>query len=112
MPHCISRLKTISRWSTSELATTSAPLVEKGLQSTTELEIASAAIRPTALTWSVSRKGTASGISAPMMPVVEAKAETTEPMKQISRAATSGAPTEATPSPSQVTTPWFSSSVT
>jgi hypothetical protein len=45
-----------------------APLVEDGLQSTTEEESARAAISPTALAWSVSRNGAARGISAPMMP--------------------------------------------
>ena len=50
MPHCMSRLKTISRSFSSELATTSAPLVENGLQSTTELEMARAVISPMAPT--------------------------------------------------------------
>ena len=61
----------------------SAPLVENGLQSTTDDEIASATTSPTAPTWPVSRNGTASGISAPRMPVVDAKAETTAPIRQI-----------------------------
>jgi hypothetical protein len=65
------------------LATASAPLVENGLASTTDEEIARAVMRPTAPTAFVPvRKGTASGISAPRMPVVEAKAETAPPMKQ------------------------------
>ena len=79
MPHCISRLKTNSRCSSGVLATVSAPLVENGLESTTEDEIDSAMISPTAPTAPVSRNGTASGISAPRMPVVEANAETTPP---------------------------------
>ena len=62
------------------LATVSAPLVENGLESTTEEEIDSAMMRPTAPTAPVSRNGTASGISAPRMPVVDAKAETAAPM--------------------------------
>ena len=42
-------------------------------------EIDSAMINPTAPTAPVSRNGTASGISAPRMPVVDANAETTPP---------------------------------
>ena len=60
-------------------ATVSAPRVENGLESTTEDEIDSAMIMPTAPTAPVSRNGTASGISAPRMPVVEANADTTPP---------------------------------
>ena len=37
--HCISRLNTKSRFSAGEFATTSAPLVANGLESTTEDEI-------------------------------------------------------------------------
>ena len=87
-------------------------MVENGLMSTTDDEIASAMISPTAPTWPVSRNGTASGMSAPRMPVVEAKAETTAPIRQISRAAISGAPTPATWSPSHVTVPCSCSRLT
>ena len=79
MPHRIRRLNTRSRCSSGVLATVSAPLVENGLESTTDEEIDSAMIRPTAPTAPVSRNGTASGISAPRMPVVEANADTTAP---------------------------------
>ena len=54
-------------------------LVENGLESTTEEAIDSAMIIPTAPTAPVSMNGTASGISAPRMPVVEANAETIPP---------------------------------
>ncbi len=79
MPHCMSRLNTKSRCDSSVLATVSAPLVENGLESTTEEEIDRAMMRPTASTAPVSRNGTASGISAPRTPVVDANAETTPP---------------------------------
>jgi hypothetical protein len=79
IPHCISRLNTKSRFSAGEFATTSAPLVENGLESTTDEAIDSAMIMPTAPTAPVSRNGTASGISAPRMPVVDANADTAPP---------------------------------
>ena len=79
MPHCSSRLNTYSRCSSGVLATVNAPLVENGLESTTDEEIESAMISPTAPIAPVSRNGTASGISAPRMPVVEANAETMPP---------------------------------
>jgi len=72
IPQAIRPRRTRSRLSSGELATTSAQLVENGLESTTDAEIDSAAMRPTAPTEPEARKGTASGISAPRMPVVEA----------------------------------------
>ena len=50
MPHCISRLNTPSRCASGVLATVSAPLVENGLESTTDDEIESAMISLTAPT--------------------------------------------------------------
>lgn len=67
--------------------------MENGEESTTEDEIASAMIRPISLTLPVSRNGTARGMRAPRMPVVDANAATTAPMKQMMSAAKSGAPT-------------------
>ena len=79
-PQIISWRKTLSRCSSGVLATTSAPEVENGLESTTELEMHSAMIMPTVPTSPASRNGTASGISVPRMPVVDANADTTPPM--------------------------------
>ncbi len=80
-PHWISRRKTNSRSSSRAFATTSDPLVENGLESTTDDEMASAVMSPIAPTPESScRNGTASGISAPRMPVVDANADTTPPM--------------------------------
>lgn len=67
--------------------------MENGEESTTEDEIARAMISPISPTLPVSRNGTAKGMSAPRMPVVDANAETTAPMKQMISAAKSGAPT-------------------
>ena len=79
--------------------------MENGLESTTEEEIARAMMSPTSLTEPVSRNGTASGMSAPRMPVVEANADTTAPMKQMMSAASRGAPMPATWPPSQSIVP-------
>ncbi len=86
--------------------------MENGEESTTEDEMQSAMITPTAPISPWDRNGTASGINAPRMPVVEANADTAAPMKQISSAASSGVPTSATFSPSQSIVPISWSSAT
>src|SRR5690606_396873 len=62
------------------LASTSAPVVEKGLPSTTVADTASAETIAIGLTVPSSRNGTASGMRAPMMPTDEANADTIAPM--------------------------------
>ena len=57
-----------------------ASFVEKGLTSTTVADTASAATIPIAPISPWARNGTASGMSAPMMPTHEANAETIAPM--------------------------------
>ncbi len=79
-PQIISWRKTWSRPSSGALATTSAPDVENGLESTTELEMHSAMIMPVVPTSPASRNGPANGINVPRMPVVEANADTMPPM--------------------------------
>src|SRR6476469_1029344 len=104
-PQTLRPRNTRSRTSGPLLATTSAPLVENGEESTTDDEIASAMIRPTAPTAPPSRNGTASGIRAPRMPVVDANADTAAPIRQITNAASSGTPILATLSPSMSMVP-------
>lgn len=82
------------------MASTRAPLVEKGLTSTMVEETAMAAMNPTGPTpVPACRNGTARGISEPRTAVEDAKAETTAPMKHSSRATSSGEARSATASP-------------
>src|SRR5699024_12275954 len=74
-PQTMSCLNTLSRWSSGEFATTRAPEVENGEESTTEDEMDRAMIIPIYTTLPVSRSGTATGLSAPRKPVVEVSAE-------------------------------------
>src|SRR5699024_12337908 len=100
-PQTMSCLNTFSRWSSGEFATTRAPEVENGDESTTEDEMARAMIIPTSPTLPVRRNGTAKGMSAPRMPVVDTNADTTAPMKQMMSAAKRGAAIAATGSHDQ-----------
>ena len=96
------------------LATASAPFVEKGETSTADDATASAPINIVALSAAglpsdMTRNGTERGISAPRMPVVEAKAETNAPTKRMMMAAILGLPRLAAPSPTHWMMPWRSS---
>ncbi len=75
------------------------------MESTDDDDSARAMMRLIAPISPPSRNGTASGISAARMSVVDANADTAAPMKQMTRAANSGAPMSATRSPSQSMVP-------
>ncbi len=69
----------MSRSLSCALATTRAPLVEKGLTSTMVAEMASAATMPAGPICPCIISGTASGMMAPSTPTEDAKAETMPP---------------------------------
>src|SRR5262245_22528229 len=96
---------TTTRSATVVLATTSAPAVENGDESTTVAEIASALTRPVTLTVPCARNGAASTIIAPRMPALDANAEVTAPTTQISNALSSGASSATRPKPIASTVP-------
>src|SRR5699024_11665669 len=93
MPQRINRDWTRGRSSSSTVATTVAPTVEKGDKSTTEAQMPRDAITAHPARSPRVTKGIARGINAAIIPVVDANAATKEPIKQITKAASHGLPT-------------------